>query len=555
MIKILALLLRSSRSVVTLSVLAGVASAGAGIGLIALIQAELGRTGAPPARAGAAFAALCVLAALMRSTAQVAMVRLGQESVSRLALHLCRKILALPLDRFEATNRGALLAALTEDSVIVANAFAGVPLLCINLPLVAGCLLYVGWLSPLILGVGAAFGAVAVALYLVLASRGVRSLRLARVRQGDLVTHYRSLTEGFRELKQHRPRRMDFVTLALEPTAAAVRVRMARGLSLFAAAEGWGQLAFFGFIGFVLFALPAFHEVSRATQAGVVLIVLYLNSPLDVLMTWLPLLGRARASLLRIEALFPALNQYASDDGLDARPHAAGPCRELRLDALTYEYPREPDGSGFSLGPIDLALRPGAVVFLAGGNGSGKTTLVKLLSGLYVPSSGRILVDGDPVRPDEIESYRQLFTVVFADGHVFQDLLGLDDPGRDAQARAGLARLGLAGRVRVEAGRFSTVDLSQGQRKRLALLTACLEDRPVCIFDEWAAHQDPRFKKFFYHEILPDLKARGKIVLVITHDEDYHDTADRVVYLHDGQLAEPAHDGYAQAHSVPETLA
>ena len=545
----LAFLLKSSRRVVALSVLAGVASAGAGIALIALIQAELGRTNSVRAPGALAFAVLCLLAAATRSIAQITMARLGQESVARLALHLCRKVLALPLARFEEVDRGALFAALTEDSVIVAGALAGIPLLCINIPLVAACLLYVGWLSPLALGVGALFAAVAIGVYLVLASHAVRSLRLARAHQGELVGHYQSLLAGFRELKQHRARREEFSSHALEPATATVRDRTAHGLGLFALAEGWAQLAFFGFIGCVLFVIPAFHELGPSTQAGIVLVVLYLNSPLDVLMTWLPTLGRARASLSKIESLFPVLDACAKSEGPARRALDGPPCNELRLEGLAYEYPPEPDAAGFVLGPLELALRPGEIVFLAGGNGSGKTTLVKLLSGLYPPSSGRIYVDGRLVRSDEMESYRELFTVVFADGHVFQELFGLDAAARDGRAQEGLARLGLAERVSVEGGRFSTLDLSQGQRKRLALLAACLEDRPVCIFDEWAAHQDTRFRKFFYHEVLPELRARGKLVLVITHDEDYYDTADRVVRLHDGQLEEPApcagRDGYA----------
>ncbi len=534
--KMFAFLLKASRGGLVVSVLAGTLSAASGVALIALIQAELGRPEASNVRIGLAFAGLCLLAALTRSIAQVAMVQLGQGSVTRLALLLCRKILALPLAQFEATEHGALLAALTEDIAIVTHALLGVPLLCINMAIVAACLLYVGWLSPLVLICGLVLALPGVSLYLVLASRGIRSLRAARASRDVLVTDFHSLIEGFRELKQNHARREAFLNESLEPAAENARRETATGLTLFALAEGWGQFAFFAFIGAVLFVLPALEEFPRATQVGVVLVVLYLNSPLDVLMTWLPALGRAQASLLKIEALFPALDALESEAHLAARPLGT---KTLQLDGLTYEYPAEADTAGFVLGPIDLTLQPGELVFLAGGNGSGKTTLVKLLAGLYAPAKGQVLLDGEPLASEDREAYRQLFSVVFADGHVFQDLFGLTPDVCDQPAKDGLTRLGLVGRVEISNGRFSTLDLSQGQRKRLALLTAILEDRPICVFDEWAANQDARFKRFFYLELLPELKARGKAVLVITHDEDYYHAADRVVRLHEGLLEEP----------------
>jgi putative pyoverdin transport system ATP-binding/permease protein len=530
---LLAFLLRSSRGIVVLSALAGIVAGAAGVALIALIHAELARDGAADSRVAWAFAGLCVLAAGARVAAQLAMVRLGQGAVTRLCLLLCRKVLALPLERFERNNPAGLVAILTEDIVLVANALVGVPLICINGPIVVACLTYAGWLSPPALACGVAFAAAAIGAYLYLSARAMAHLRSARARQDALVGHFRALIDGFRELKQHRRRREAFLAEALGPAAGEVRDRMAAGLGFFAVAQGWSQAAFFGFIGFLLFVMPSFRGADRAALSGLVLVVLYIMSPLDVILTWLPILGRARASMDKIRKVLPSLE---ADDAEADSPTDALPFREaIELDRASYAYPPEADGSRFSLGPVDLMLRPGEVVFLAGGNGSGKTTLVKLLSGLYAPTEGAVRVDGREVGPADREAYRQLFSVVFADGYLFRNLLGLDRDGLEKRARHGLDRLGLAGKVRVEGGSYSTTDLSQGQRRRLALLTALLEGRPVCVFDEWAANQDPTFKKAFYLELLPELKAAGKALLVISHDEDYYDAADRVFRLRDGR--------------------
>ena len=540
---LLRFLLRSSRGVVALSALAGVAGGVGGIGLIAMIQAELAR--AQPSRwpMGWAFAGLCVISALLRVASQSTMIRLAQGSVSRLGLHLCEQISRLPLRRFEEIDPAALLSALTEDVGVVANALAGIPLVCINATIVVVGLGYVGWLSPPALLCALMFVAPAVFGFRALADRGVRHLRTARVRQDRLIGHYRSLLDGFRELKQHRGRREEFVKVALRDESETVRDRTVSGLGLFAAAGSWGQLGFFGYIGFLLFVLPGVYDLGRPTLAGVLMVVFFIMTPLEVILTWAPMLGRARVSLGKIEALLPSLGA-----GSDEPPPARLAFREsLELRGVTHAYRDGPDGEGFCLGPTDFALHPGEIVFLVGGNGSGKTTLVKLLAGLYEPERGSISLDGRPIAAGDREAYRQLFSVVFADGHLFPTLLGLAPEGLDERARVQLSRLKLAGRVRVEAGAFSTVDLSMGQRKRLALLTAMLEDRPICVLDEWASHQDFQFKGVFYEELLPAFKAQGKAILVITHDHDYFHVADRVVRLDAGLILDEMYDGAGRA--------
>jgi putative ATP-binding cassette transporter len=176
-------------------------------------------------------------------------------------------------------------------------------------------------------------------------------------------------------------------------------------------------------------------------------------------------------------------------------------------------------------------------MFLVGGNGSGKSTLAKLLTGLYIPETGEIIADGKPITDQNREWYRQKFSAVFSDFYLFDKLLGLVSSDIDAKTQEYLTKLQLNHKVTVQNGRLSTTALSQGQRKRLALLTTYLEDRPFYVFDEWASDQDPVFKNIFYTQLVPDLKSRGKTVLVISHDDRYFHLADRVVKLDYGKLA------------------
>ncbi|GAB4587275.1 ATP-binding cassette domain-containing protein [Nocardia sp. IFM 10818] len=201
-------------------------------------------------------------------------------------------------------------------------------------------------------------------------------------------------------------------------------------------------------------------------------------------------------------------------------------------------HPPAEDVAGFHLGPLDLTFEPGQVTFIVGGNGSGKSTLAKLITGLYVPETGHLTLNGEQIDHENIEWFRQNSSAIFTDFHLFEDYLGFDRPGIDDEVRHYLEELQIAHKVTVKDGRLSTINLSQGQRKRLALLTALLEDRAIYLFDEWAADQEPKFRDVFYREILTKLKQRGKTVIVITHDDRYFDLADQIVKLDFGRVAE-----------------
>ena len=234
----------------------------------------------------------------------------------------------------------------------------------------------------------------------------------------------------------------------------------------------------------------------------------------------------------------------------DAETDTAPAPEPIELRGVEYSYISMEDEKTFSLGPIDLKIGVGELIFVIGGNGSGKSSFVKLLAGLYVPAAGAISLGGRSVDDSNRDDYRQNFTVVFSDYHLFRDLYGIPARSLDEKADQYLQSLRLSEKVSIENGKLSTVKLSQGQRKRLALLTAFLENRNIYLFDEWAADQDPVFKHVFYHDILAELKARGKTVIVISHDNHYFDIADRVVRFDNGRIVE---DRYLQ-ESEPQAL-
>jgi putative ATP-binding cassette transporter len=269
--------------------------------------------------------------------------------------------------------------------------------------------------------------------------------------------------------------------------------------------------------------------------------------PLDGLLNNLPTVNAARVSLDRIERVLAEFEEphHAAALPLPSSGAQVAAFDTLTLRGITHAYFHERDERMFRIGPIDLTFKPGELVFIVGGNGSGKTTLAKVLTGLYEPEGGVIEVDGLPVTRDTRPAYRERFSTVFNDFHLFDTLLGIVDPddtnesaraAADERANALIAKLALDHKVSVENGTFSTRALSTGQRKRLALVVAYLEDRPFYLFDEWAADQDPSFKAVFYEQLLPELRGRGKTVVVITHDDRYFSLADRVLKLDNGAI-------------------
>ncbi len=519
---------------VALAVITGFLSGSSSAALIALISSAVSQDNTLSiASLFWSFLGLAIVALITSIISQIVLIRLSQDAIFQLRLRLSRQILASELSHLEQLGTPRLLATLTEDVQAVSDTIFIIPFFCIDIAIVVGCLIYIFWLSWQVSLMVFSFFIVAMGSCQWLLKRGGILLALAREQKDFLFKHFATITGGVKELKLHYQRRQVFLSEDLQSTAAKFRSYNVQGLTLFATTASWGKLLFFFAVGFVLFALPKLVTISLQTLSGYIFTFAYIMLPMDNIVNNLPLLSKATVALDKIESLGLSLASRAEVSRIPSPLNDSW--QSLALKDVVYPYHTDSDDN-FTLGPINLTLYPGELVFIVGGNGSGKSTLAKLITGLYIPEAGEIWLDEQLINDENREWYRQHFSVVFSDFYLFERLLGLEKDNLDIQAQEYLKQLQLEKKVKVENGKLSTLALSQGQRKRLALLTAYLENRPIYLFDEWAADQDPVFKEIFYTEFLQQLKNSGKTVLVISHDDRYFHLADRIVKLDYGKV-------------------
>lgn len=516
--------------------ISGIGSAGA----IALINHSIGQISptqpqAPP-QLFWGFLGLVIVALTTTLISQFLLAQLAQDAIYKLRLRISGWILASPLRHLEELGSSRLLATLTEDIQAISSGVFSIPTLCVNAAIVIASLAYLGWLSMWVLLGTLVFMGLSITLVQVLIDRAVRSFTAAREENDALMQHFQAITNGIKELKLHFQRREDFVQEDLQTTAATLREYRIGSQRAIALSGGVGELSFFVLLGLLVYGLPQIQTVSAELLSGYVLTISYLMRPIGNTLAILPSLTQAGVALRKIDTLGLSLASRA--ETLARLGTTDRQFKQIDIRQATHNYQLAGQENTFTLGPVDLTLYPGELVFIVGGNGSGKSTLAKLITGLYVPDAGEILLDGTLVDDRNRELYRQLFSTVFADFYLFERLLGLGLQDLDAQAKTYLEQLQLTHKVTIENGKLSTTALSQGQRKRLALLTAYLEDRPIYLFDEWAADQDTFFREIFYQQLLPELKQRGKAVLVISHDDRYFHLADRLLKLDYGQIVD-----------------
>lgn len=506
--------------------------------LIAFLNKGIAQVGHSPKALIVGFFVLCFLLPLGRVFSQTMLAYIGEKAVFDLSTGLSRQILNAPLRDLEKHGGNKLLATLTTDIGQISMALSTIPFFFMNLAIITSCIAYLFWLYWVAGAAVLTAIAIGVLVYALLLKIAMGHLGHARDEQDVMVKHYQALIDGNKELKLHAPRRGAFLGL-LSSTAERVRRNNVAATLWHASGGGMSQFLTFAVIGMLVFILPMqLAALTPEIVTGYAMVLLYIAMPIDGLIQTITGMARASISAQKVEALDLELETQSIDETEEPLGTSTA-WQALVLEGVTHAYHREGDDRNFTLGPINLQINAGELIFLVGGNGCGKTTLAKLILGLYRPESGLIRLDDQVVTDSNRDAYRQYFAAVFSDFFLFENLMGLEQPKVDELATQYLERLQIDHKVSVKNGRLSTLSLSQGQRKRLALLTAYLEDRPMYVFDEWAADQDPIFKKVFYDILLPNLKRRGKTILVISHDDHFFHVADRIIKMDHGQIETP----------------
>ena len=525
--------IKYSRSTLAVVILTSIVTGLSSTALVALITHGLNGNGANVQSMVWPFIGLCLVLPVSRSISSVLLNYFVTTAGMDLRIGLCRRILATPLRLIEQLGAHRILASLTDDIPAITATLASLPMLCMQLTIVLGCMAYLLWLSPKLFLILLGFVIVGVISYRLPMSKSLKLFRLYRREWDGLFKSLQALIGGIKELKLHQRRSEALMRERIQPHSIAHRNYNVKANTIATLASSWGQILFFFLIGLLLFGLRRGTSVNLEVLTGYTLTVLFMMGPMEAVLNTLGGWTRAAVAIERVKELGMLLPVSSVQAGAVSKPSF---WEKLELRNLTHTYHREDENAGYTLGPIDMTIHRGEMIFVTGGNGSGKTTFAKLISGLYAPQDGEIRMDDQPVTDASRAQYSQNFSIIFSDFYLFESLLGLHEAELDSKANDYLEKLKLNHKVKVKDGAFDTVELSQGQRKRLALLTAYLEDRPIYIFDEWAADQDPYFKQVFYFNLLPELKSRGKTVLVITHDDRYFHLADRLIKLANGKI-------------------
>lgn len=528
--KLIAYLWKQSPALMLLS-LAGAA----GTAVLMMLLLRLISTHIEPANGAPAgwelFAALAVGAIATQLLSSVTISRASVKAVTRLRGGLVREVADAPLPTIEALGPTRILTCLMSDTTRLSAALPGVVGLLRDLVFAVGCLGYLAWLSPRLLGLLAGVIVLGAFVQVPLQKRGSARQRDLRSTSDHMNALFKDLIDGFKQIKLSERQRGE-VLGELDRTETRFEKTHVEATAYFTAANAMAVSLFLLCVGAMIY-LPGVG-VRPTVLATYILVMLLLLAPLQTISSALQHFGHAGVALSRIEQLRASLAQ-----GQDSRPTKMADTdrstpRTLEIRGLSHDY-MTGDRQTFHLGPVDAAVRGGETLFVVGGNGSGKTTLVKLLCGLYPPKEGALFLDGHRLDEASLSAYREQVGAVFFENCLFGGLAGTpaEEPGSEREAE--LRRLRLDHVIEPATGLYAqAASCSTGERKRLALLLALREDKPIMIFDEFAADQDPECKELFYRQILPELKRQGRIVVVVTHDDRYFSEADHTLTLERG---------------------
>lgn len=481
----------------------------------------------------ALFAFSCLIILATRTLSQLTLLHVAIDTASQLRLKYYYIIVKSRLSNLENVGSSRLLASFTSDVKAIVAGSMMLPELLISTVTIFGMMGYLWYVNSEIFTFicGAIlFGCVTFMIPILL---GINFIVKTRDKVDELLEGVRGNTYGVKELKLCHAKREDYFENSLIKVEKDYRFLNKAVVTIVRCATNYGDMMSFFIIGFMAFVFLNFNSVGQGEILASIMVLLYVTGPISIIMMAIPEINTANVSLKKAESLFDEMP--LEDISQDVKPLPTW--QTMRFKAISYQYSAKEgnETKNFSIGPLDFEINKGEITLVVGGNGSGKSTLAKLISSHYLADSGQIFLDNHEIDRDWINSLRNEVTAIYTDFYLFERLLGTTKSADKETVEHFLKVLKLDHIVDFENGRFSTLDLSDGQRKRLALLISFLEDKQIYVFDEWAADQDPEFKKIFYYEILANLKHKGKAVVVVSHDERFFDVADHMIVMERGK--------------------
>jgi putative ATP-binding cassette transporter len=458
---------------------------------------------------------------------------LTEDVIARLRIRIVDKLRRSNLAVAERIGKPQIEARLTQDTLTVSQSAGEIANAAQSAVMIAVCVLYIATLSLTAFAITLALVAGGVSIYLRNQRKLDREWQAAAQVETEFLGSLEHVLDGFKELKVNRAKSEDLFEHQYSRIVGQAREIKVRTSLEYVTNFIFSQTFFYVLIAVLVFLLPVLSPAYADVVIKATAAVLFIVGPLSSLVGAIPVYARAKVAMDNITGLETFLDtpEASSERRVEPAKVDFADFQEIALEGVNFRYA----GEGFAVGPFDFRIKQGEVVFVVGGNGSGKSTLLKLCTGLYLPAGGSVQVDHLRLTPALYPAYRELFSVIFTDFHLFDRLYGAPQVDEKRLARW-LHRLELDQKTSFEGGRFTNLDLSTGQRKRLALVVACLEDRPILALDEFAADQDPGFRAYFYEKLLPELKAAGKTVIAVTHDDRYFHCADRVVKMEFGRI-------------------
>jgi len=458
--------------------------------------------------------------------------------IHRLRVRLMDDVRHSELLALEALGRSRIFAAITSDTAVLTQASNTLCYSMQSIVVVCFVAAYVAYLSVAAFVLSVVIVATAGALFHFRGKRLTAERSRAAEQERRLFDRLTDFLDGFKEVRLNAARSADLFADSVAVSRVAANIKIGAQVETFRQIVST-QSYMYILLGAVVFVAPVFssslagESITQTTTA-----LLFVVGAAFGLVQSIPILSNANAAADRLAKLDVDLHAAVSQarDGIPERRTLD----RIEMRSIEFSYKDRFSETAFKIGPIDFNLRAGELVFVTGGNGSGKSTFMRVLAGLYPPSSGEVTLDGMRVTADSRNEYRALITTVFTDYHLFRRLYGIDDPD-PAELDSLLRQFRLIEKTGLSNREFRTLDLSDGQRKRLALIVALLEKRPILLLDEWTADQDPEFRRKFYHELLPQLVRGGATVVAVTHDERYLDELTipaRRIRMDEGRIAE-----------------